>query len=510
MIPRRKFWLVVLLVMIVQAIPFLVALSRNGEGLVFGGFVLNPLDGNSYLAKMQQGWLGDWRFRLPYTANPGEGAYLFLFYMVLGHVARLTFIPVVWMFHLARLFACLGLFFSMASFLEHCFPDNKRTVELGFFLALAGGGMGWLVLLSGYMPADVWVAEGYPFLSMFNNPHFPLGLALMLYLLQPSAGSLLQRKPWIRLLVGLLLAVIQPFGLVIVVVVAGIELVWRWWEEKKIQPGPLLWSLGLGGPFLLYQFVAIWIDPVLAGWNAQNLTPAPPLWDFLLSLSPALIFAIPGAFWLVKERHLPGRRVLVGWLLSGIVLTYLPFNLQRRFMTGFYVPVVAVAIWGITHLLARSNLRWRKMVPFFSVFSILTNALLMIISILGVRSNDIGLLYLTTAEQKAMVWIKAEIPINSVIAASTEIGTLIPAHTGRRVVYGHPFETVDADVQKKQIESFLSGIMDSRTSVGFIERNHVSFLFYGPREKKLGAPVDLKLYRPVYDSDGITILAVNP
>ena len=66
------------------------AVIAGGDTHVFGGFLLNPLDGNSYLAKMQQGASGSWRFTLPFTPEPGEGAYLFLFYLALGHLCRLT------------------------------------------------------------------------------------------------------------------------------------------------------------------------------------------------------------------------------------------------------------------------------------------------------------------------------------------------------------------------------------------------------------------------------------
>ena len=41
------------------------------------------------------------------------------------------------------------------------------------------------------------------------------------------------------------------------------------------------------------------------------------------------------------------------------------------------------------------------------------------------------------------------------ILSSPEMGLFIPAQTGRRVLYGHPFETVNADAEKDLVLVFL-------------------------------------------------------
>lgn len=71
--------------MLAVSLPYAWALAAGGDTHVFGGFLLNPIDGNSYLAKMMQGWSGAVTFTLPYTAEPGEGVILFVFYLFLGH-----------------------------------------------------------------------------------------------------------------------------------------------------------------------------------------------------------------------------------------------------------------------------------------------------------------------------------------------------------------------------------------------------------------------------------------
>src|SRR5690606_16607464 len=108
---------------------------------------------------------------------------------------------------------------------------------------------------------------------------------------------------------------------------------------------------------------ALWVittHPVLAGWNAQNLTPAMPLWDLVVSLSPALLLALPGAYlalpgaYLALRQRERGMQVLAVWLLVCLVMLYLPFGLQRRMSSGLYVPVVALAVYALVHWLANA------------------------------------------------------------------------------------------------------------------------------------------------------------
>ena len=67
-------------------LPYLVAPSLTAPQSSFSGFLLNPIDGYSYLAKMRQGAAEPLEFRLPYAAEPGDGALLFVYYLVLGRV----------------------------------------------------------------------------------------------------------------------------------------------------------------------------------------------------------------------------------------------------------------------------------------------------------------------------------------------------------------------------------------------------------------------------------------
>src|SRR3970282_2930738 len=79
----------------------------------------------------------------------------------------------------------------------------------------------------GEFTSDLWGAEAYPFLSAYANPHFPIGLALVVWLLTPQTGD----KGWLLAIMSFILALISPFGVVIVLVMLGTAAAWGVWDK---------------------------------------------------------------------------------------------------------------------------------------------------------------------------------------------------------------------------------------------------------------------------------------
>ncbi len=182
MILRREWrWAATraLLLVAVAALPYLIAFLTTPPDLFYTGFLSNPEDGNAYLAKMQQGLRGEWRYHLPYTAEPHRGEWLFTYYILLGHVARWTGLSPILIFHLARAINGFVLLLVLYYFVATYLPDRSQR-RFAFTLIAIGSGLGWVAALLGGMTADLWVPEGYVVYSIFVNPHFPLASALML------------------------------------------------------------------------------------------------------------------------------------------------------------------------------------------------------------------------------------------------------------------------------------------------------------------------------------------
>lgn len=522
MMATRKLWfIIVTLVLVVTSLPYLYAACMARPDSVFGGFLLNPVDGNTYLAKMYEGWRGDIRFTLPYTAEPGEGAYLFLFYLFLGHLARWMGLPLVMTFHLARLLGTLFMLLALYRFFAVLLPLRWQS-RWAFVLAALGSGMGWLALPFQGFTSDFWVAEAYPFLSAYATPHFSLGLGLLLGLLTCDGERITPqgiRGTLLFALGALALAIVSPFGVVIALVVLAGLLLWQAGFSKQSWtdlgrslpcglPGRFLAILFCGAPLLLYYFFVAHADSILAGWNAQNLTPSPPPWDLLLSFSPFLLLALPGA-WLAIKQNRPQSRLLVTWAGFGLLLLYLPWGLQRRFIMGFFVPLVGLAVIGLESWTAGLSKRRLSMAVLLLILALPTNLLVLLAAKHGIQTLD-PLLYLTRDEAQALVWVEKNTPPEALILAAPETGLFIPAHTGRRVIYGHPFETINAEVEEAVATQFFrqGAAAGGQLQPGFLVERGVDYVFFGPRERSLGSVPENSGLVLVYSFGRVSLWAV--
>ncbi len=145
-------------------------------------------------------------------------------------------------------------------------------------------------------------------------------------------------------------------------------------------------------------------------------------------------------------------RLLILWFIVGFVLIYFPFSLQRRFMLGFYIPSACLGVIGIQRITRNNAKKWLWPLTFF--LSVITNGLLILAGIFGVMARSPAV-FLEKSESQALAWISANTPMDSIILASPDMGLFIPADTGRRVLYGHPFETVNAEQEKNKVQTFF-------------------------------------------------------
>ena len=450
--PERRYLLIVILVTIILlSVPYILGFQASNSQSQFGGFLINPIDGQSYLAKMVQGAGGEWKFKLPYTAEPGEGAYLFLFYLGLGHLSRFAQIPVVIVFHAARLVSSVWLIINIDKLMSALF-DDRRQIRIGTFLAVLGSGLGWMAVLAGGFTSDLWVAETYPFLSMYTNPHFGLGLAIMIHVLLPKQKESLVYN----LLIGLALGIIQPFAVVILGIVrllhAGLKTYHENIEIKVVLRSRWFRSLMgfclTGGLALLYQYWAILSDPVLAQWHQQNITPKPQPLDLLVSLSPCLILGVIGAR---KAWNKDIGKILVLWAGISLLLVFIPWGLQRRFLTGIFLPLAALSVFGLHILEERTPLNIKKWVIVVFFLAIPTN-LIVIASGLQAISEQNPNIFIKRDLVNGLQWIDTNAAKDDLVLADAEDGLYVPSYTGRRVIYGHPFETIQADLERDFVD----------------------------------------------------------
>ena len=519
------FAVVIILALVSLGGPYLYAWANSDVDTVFGGFLINPIDGNSYLAKMYQGWRGDTKFTLPYTAEPGDGTYLFLFYLGLGHLARWTSIDRLLLFHMARLFAVVFMYFALYRYLKQTALSAQERL-LAFIAVTLGAGLGWLALIFGLSTADFWVAEAFPWLSSYANPHFPLSLGLILLLLLPSGrDNQLRNYPVLQgfliALAALTLSIISPFGIILVILVlVGKEILRIIGEFPDSDfygfDRRIIWVLLGGVPFILYDLWVTLRHSALSIWNSQNITPSPPIWDFILSFSPLILLAIIGIYHMLRVSDdgigKRGIMTIVVWFALGTGLLFLPIGLQRRFLIGLYIPVAVLGVVGLSSLVKQGSLsttrRYRLLGLILILLIIPTNLLILLSGRYAVQTQDRHV-YLWQDERNAFLWLETNTAVNALVLAAPETGLLIPAYTGRRVLYGHPFETVNASEEESRLDAVFSGKVSSPELESFVEIHGVDYIFYGPRERDLGTIPNLPDSELVYHQGQVMIFTTR-
>lgn len=526
-LPRewRRILALTALILLAASLPYWLAYAVPA-GHVFAGILFNPQDGQSYLAKMQEGWRGAWLFTLPYTAQPGQGVFVYFYYLGLGHLARWLGLSLELVYHAARVVAGAFLLLTAYHFVAQFFRTARARLGVWFLFAL-GSGLGWLAAPLGGFTSDLWVAEAFPFLSVFSNSHFCLAAALMLWILEwtlvknnesteKEQGQ--RAKVEGRRLVGTALAVtalalLQPMALLVLGVLLGVlttleaarELRRRQWPLLRllIWPGwrPLVVAGVCAAPWLIYDVLITLTQPQISGWNAQNVTPSPPLWDAALSGGAPLALALVGGVDAVRRRR-PQALVPLAWLVLNGLLLYAPLALQRRLSLGIWMPVVILAGFGWQGIIwPRLAKTWRILAVAGMALVVAPSNLLVYAASLSAVPKQPPQIFLTQGEAAALDWL-AQNASDKVVLASPDTGLFIPTRTGARVIYGHPIETVVAAAHKQAVEDFFAGRVSPEA---FFAQYPVDFVFYGPRERQFGAPPALSGWQVVFSAAEVTI-----
>lgn len=484
------------LLVLMISIPFIWAYAAAVPAHHFMGFLVNPIDGYSYLAKMQQGFAGNWLFTLPYTPEPHQGVFLFTFYLALGHLARTLGVPTVLVLHTVRLVGGMYMLLMLYLFVSD-WTDDVAQRRIMWGLAAAGSGLGWLAMAVGYvgpdhLTPDLSVPEAFPLYAAYANPHFPWAIALIAWMAHAFARVLLveDTSPDISATsVGLAgatlgLVSISPFGLVPLGCGVAAVIIWKWWRARRFPWREAAWASIVpifGLPLAAYNAWAISAaNPVFRGWMLQNVTPSPPVWDYLIAYGPLLIMA-GIALWALRRQLDEGDVFLLAWMGINMLLLYAPLGLQRRFSMGLILPMAVYAgcaLWRV--ILPLVVHRWRPvLLTAILAVSVLTTLMVIVVPVYGVMTLNEGL-YATLDEYRTLLWLDTHTKPDALILAAPDYSLMIPALTGRRVVYAHPFETLRAQERRESVLAFYAGV-----DCSVVEAEDVDYIVIGLRERRI-------------------------
>jgi hypothetical protein len=530
---------IALVVLVISSIPYAVGYCTERSGTEFGGFFVDLDDSYSYLAKMQQGASDGWRYRIPFTPEEHAGAYLYTFYLGLGKLSSLSGLSLIQTYQFARLVCGLSLLVMAYIFLS-LFLENGDERLVAYVLISFSSGLGWLILLvggpatlRGIAPTDFWWIEAYTLFTVLTFPHYIAGVTLLL-LFFTLVLRYLEDFQLLALSLGIVtllaLCIVHPYNVFIVDGVLGAYWVFLCLKRKTIPRRETLaiaiWSI-TPMPLLIYYYHALTSDPVFQSWAAQTILPSPPVQHLLLGYGIVFLLALGGLAGAIRQKN-ERNMLLVSWVTGALVLTYLPFNFQRRMVEGLHVPLCILATLGLFDYLLPLALdsswlkrfaRWRGYGrPGLRRLLLLSIIMVTLPSSLGlvaahsasILSNDPSL-YFGQREVEAVVWLEENTNRTDTVLACPRIGLLIPTRAGNRVFLGHPVETRGAGQKNRLLQEFFRDSSGDDFRRNLLREYGIRYVFYGPREQQLGDldPLEASYLTPAYTNSSVTIYRVS-
>jgi len=517
------------LVMAVTTLPYLVGVASQTSDWRFGGFVLGVEDGNSYIAKMGQGARGAWLFTLPYSSEPQRGVPLFEFHLLLGKLAGPGHDALVLVYHLARVVLGMALLLISYRFLAEFLPDVRQR-RLGLALVAVGGGLGWLLTLLGLgnlfgsLPVDFYSPEAYTFLILYALPH--LAAARCLFLL--GLLAYLRGRGVLAGLALLAASLIQPLSVIVAWVVIGMDIGLAWLPSRlrHIAQHPFgtpyraaspwgtirmsltgLKAISISAPFVLYTVYLFSADPILAQWNAQNILTSPHPLHYVFGYGALIVFGVGG--WRVLWSRRPDlARCVAGWALAVPFLLYAPLTTQRRLVEGFQLPLVALAVLGLTEAL-RSFRRWALL--FAMTLTVPTSAILLAGGVAAALVSAQPLFH-PAGQLAAFDWLSENAEAGKVVLSSFETGNALPAYTPLVAYIGHGPETVFLAQKQPRVAAFYRSSTADADRRRLLAEGRIAFVLFSLHERALGDfdPDTVDYLRWRFTSSDYAIYEVTP
>ena len=505
---RRAEWRLPLLLGVALAVitlaPYLYAYASQPPGRVFMGFFFLGDDANTYLAKMREGLEGGWIWTNRYSSEPSPGAYFFVFWLALGHLAGLLHLPLLVVFHLARAIGSVALLSAGWLFIRH-FVEDPRARRFGIWFYALALGCGYVIQALGQPQLfgqqtdtlDWRMPELSAFYSVLALPHFAWAAAFqaaaVVFTFQAAERASLR----LGLLAGaawLGLDSIHAQMPILIGAAIGFALLLRPVGRRGFAAAGL--ALLIAAPYVIYSYYESNHSPDVLRWASQWRNNLPPdLVSLTLGLLPQLALGalgLPGAI----RRRSRGDIFLLAWLvLVGLILwTPNPAgNLRRRFFDGISLPLAVLAARGVyEQIMPRlGSPRSHRLVPFGIVaFSAIGSLFLLLAPFAVARSPVYSV---SGDEYRALNWLNTQ--PGGVVLSSERIGLYIPAYSSDTAYVGQYSETWHWREKAREARGVLTG---ATGALDFATAHGIRYVLWSP-DYGSQPPPELAGSTPIFD-----------
>lgn len=500
---RGKLWLLFLIIIIIvnSNLGIILLGLENGEHL--GNVLAGSLDYPTYLTKMKIGYEGGWQYINRYTTEAHSPSYIFLFYIMLGHLARVFNLDIAFAFHAARIvlsFMALGTLYKFLSKYSHC--KNPMTLFL------------MTIFISGAFSIKLDLAPQYHIFSgMMGYAHYMLTLSCLLVFFDSILDFSLGKNRLICLLKAaatlIILAVVHPF----MVVLAGLTATGTVFLTGRFRASlPILVVSALSvTPFMLYFYYVFSYNPVLVGWREQAGNALTTVNLFLFGIASIYSYGAIFLIFLGKLKRTPLNNLSVSWLTVGIVLSYtnlISSSLQWLFFAS--IPIACLSWELVNHIemtgAFQVKIGQRSIVSCLLIFFPILPSLIFLIfldvqAFRTVSNKEMHRdTFIKESDMQCLQWLDKNSDKQDVILADSRWGMLIPVYTGVLPYLGHHHETIQYKEKKEQTEKFFSTDYPDEAAELFLLKKKIKYILISNNDK-----VDYSFLEQVFQGDSLTL-----
>lgn len=509
----RKAWTLILVVVLFTLLPYLFGAWLSLGRKYF--WINHNIDDNCvYLAWIRQAWEGHFFFENRFTTDPQPRLSTNLFFWTIGTIARWTGLPVLLLFHLARMGLGVVWLWMFWLLTKRLLPEGARMPAL--WLACVSAGLGWLFWRNAGInaPIDVWQVEAFTFLSLYLNPLFVVGTLLMTACTRDLWWAMQERRWRFAMRAGawaLLLGNIHSYDVIQVAAAWLAFLVVSDIIHKRIDRQRWLMALtagGIGLPTVAYQYWLYRVDPIFRH-RADVPTSAPPLWHVLVGYAPLLVLALIAVVIIVRERRHREEPFLflLCWAAAGIGLQYLPrifatvgvhlpMNFERKMIMGAHLPLCALAGWALWLLVRHLPARRALLVTALVIASTTPSNIRWLIRdgqnlIRNMANTGMHRVYMQPEEWEAIQWLANNTSPEEAVLAFPSFAVYIPPFAGNRVYAGHWGETPQFAQRLRETLRFLDARRGDAERYELLRRARVKYIvtFSPEMEGWFGVPL---------------------
>ena len=459
---------VTLIFIVFTAVPYLWGiLLTPGDGK-FIGFTRNIDDMAVYMSWIKQVMDGNFITYNLFQENIKSGMQINIYFVILGWIAKLISFSPTAILHLFMVLQNAVLVYVFWLFTKLFFKeDTPRKIALVCFL-FAGGIGGFVHELNSI---DLWQTEAITFMSAYLNPLFTISLIIMIgisYNLLRYFQSFSMKYLIFASLLFLILGNVHTYDCVIIAFVwisyTLFTVIYRKDEIKSVCKFLLLNALFLilGSVSILFNFFIYMKDEIYRS-RVESMIFTPSIGSVLSGFGLLVLFSILGIFFYRgKKININHFTFLLIWLILGLLVIYIPFSQQRKFIMGYEIPLSLMTGSAIFYI---SSLIHKR---FFKNIFLCTIIILMSFTNFYNIKNDVDKLaemktathyfaYMSDDELEVLNFIKENKKNFSTVWASPQISLFIPSYTGVNVYYGHWSETPNYANKLKDYLNFVSG-----------------------------------------------------